>query len=114
VDEQKRGRIESTIQKELGIIIERDLDVDPNLLITITRVEFSPDNRQANIRTSVFPEQEQEKTLALLNASAKSFIRPLQKRIRMGYIPHLIFIYDPGIVHNARVQELIEKNKESR
>lgn len=114
MDTKKRERVQSTLQKELGYIIERDLDVDPNILVTITDIQYSPDNRSANVGVSVFPEDASENIISILNDSAKSFIPLLQKRIRMGYIPNLIFEYDAGIAHNARVQELIEKNKKSR
>jgi ribosome-binding factor A len=113
MDEQKQARIQSTIQKELGKIIERDLDVNPSTLVTITTVEYLPDNHLARVNISVFPENEQEQIISQLNRLAKTFVLALQKRIKMGYIPNLIFKYDAGIVKNARIQELIAKNKKS-
>ena len=111
MDSKKQERVESTIQKELGRIIETDTDIDPDILVTITAVAYLPAKRVARVFVSIFPDKEQTNTLNLLNDSAKSFIPKLQKRIRMGYIPALLFVYDPGIANNARVQQLIAKNQ---
>ena len=111
----KSERIEKTVLKELGVIIKHDLDFDPNLLLTLTKVEASKDHRYATVWVSFFPESEAAEALKLLNQSAGYLQWLLRKRIKLGYIPDLTFKYDKGIAQSAKVSQLIDKNKlESR
>lgn len=107
----KNERIEKTILKELGNLIKQELDLDPKLLLTLTRVEISTDRHYATVLVSFYPEQDIEQILKQLNKSAGFLQWQLKERIKLGYIPNLVFKYDPGISRGARVNQLLEKNK---
>jgi len=107
----KSERIEKTVLKELSVIIKHDLDLDPNLLLTLTKVETSKDHHYATVWVSFYPENEADETLKLLNKSASYLQWLLRKRIKLGYIPNLTFKYDKGIAQGAKVSQLIDKNK---
>lgn len=75
---------------------------------TVTRVELSPDLRQARVLVSVMGENEvQQETLAGL-ASAAGFVRrELGQRLRLKRAPELMFILDRGAADSERVERLL-------
>jgi len=90
VDEKRIQRIQNTIQNELGRIIQEEFDIPPKTLISITKVEISPDKQNANIYVSIFPDEKRDHTIDLLKKGAGYLKSFLEKRIRMHPIPNCI------------------------
>ena len=107
----KSERIEKTIRRELAGIIKQELELEPDLLLTITRVEVSSDHRYAAVWVSFFPENDIEKNIKYLNQAASRLQWLLRKRIKLGFIPNLLFKYDKGILREARVNQILEKDR---
>lgn len=94
-------------------IIQEDLK-DPRIgFATVTRVEVSPDLRQAKVWISVLGnEEEMERTREGLE-KAKGFMRKgLGRRIRMRYTPELIIQIDRSAEISERLQELLHELEE--
>ncbi|PIP50664.1 MAG: ribosome-binding factor A [Candidatus Brennerbacteria bacterium CG11_big_fil_rev_8_21_14_0_20_43_10] len=108
VDEKRIQRIQNTIQNELGRIIQEEFDIPPKTLISITKVEISPDKQNANIYVSIFPDEKRDHTIDLLKKGAGYLKSFLEKRIRMHPIPKLHFTYDKTIAQTSRVYALMK------
>lgn len=104
-------KISQAIQQELGDIIIKVLK-DPALsLVSITRVDISPDIKHANVFfTSVkaSPDKVKERL-----GKAKGVLKSeLVKRIRLKYTPDLNFIEDKGIEHSLKISRMLRDLEE--
>jgi ribosome-binding factor A len=112
--EGKRSeKIADLIQKEISQMLVKGVK-DPRIgFVTITRVTVSDDCRLAKVYFSVAgPLEERERSIKGLN-SAKGFVRKeLGRRIRLRYIPEIMFQFDPSIEYAIHIEELIRHLKQ--
>jgi ribosome-binding factor A len=108
---RRTERVSDLIRDELSDLLLREVR-DPRLdaLISITRVEVSPDLYNARVFVSVMaqPAQQQD-ALRALNAAASFFHRELKGRLQMRRIPFLAFRLDTSIEEGASVLAHIEE-----
>ena len=103
-------RINQTMRREIGTIIQRELQ-DPRLsFVTITQVEVSRDLQHAKAYFSVLGDHPDiEKAQASLN-NARGIVRKLVgKSVRMRYTPEIQFIFDASIQYSAHLEETFQQ-----
>lgn len=108
---RRTERVQELIREELSDLLLRELR-DPRLdgLISITRVEVSPDLLNARIFVSVMSETaDQHDALKALNSASGFMHRELKQRLEMRRIPFLSFRLDTSIEEGAAVLEHLEK-----
>jgi len=115
MDAIRKKRIESLIAREIANYIQtiiRKKD-DRIGLISVTRVELSPDLSIAKIYFSLFsPTEEENKiTWSIVNRYKKIMQSEISRQIRLRTTPRFEFFIDPSIKEGDRIIELIEKNK---
>jgi ribosome-binding factor A len=84
---------------------------DPRIgFVTVTRVETSPDLRQARVFVSVLgSERKRERTLEGL-ASAHGVLQArIADELRMKRTPQLTFEYDPSVEYGVKMSKLIDE-----
>jgi ribosome-binding factor A len=97
------------MQKELSLILQRDID-DPRLgFITINEVDVTKDLAVAKVYVTVLNADEQGKraNVKLLNELAPVIRHELAKRMRLRHISELRFYYDDSFDTGMRVAELL-------
>ncbi len=105
---KRADRVADLIKAELSDIILKEIR-DPRIgIITITGVEVTDDLRLAKI---FFVEMGKDtcepQTLKGLE-QAKSFIkRELGKRLRLRYVPDIIFKFDESFAYGSRIDRLL-------
>jgi ribosome-binding factor A len=101
-----------TIKEELADIIQKELK-DPRVgFATITKAEVSGDLRYAKVFVSVYgsPEEGLE-TLSVLEG-AQGYVRGmLGRRLRLRYVPEIVFKLDTAIGHGVKVSRLLDELK---
>ncbi|MCH5049316.1 30S ribosome-binding factor RbfA [Pectobacterium aquaticum] len=103
-------RVAQEMQKEIAIIIQREVK-DPRIgMATVSGVEVSRDLAYAKVFVTFLndnePEQIQKAVKALQDAS--SFIRKLiGKAMRLRVVPELTFSYDNSLVEGMRMSNLV-------
>ncbi len=111
--EGKRSeKVADLIQKEISLMLLRDIK-DPRIgFITITRVTVSDDCRLAKVYYSVAgTASERERSMEGL-ASAKGYVRKeLGRRVRLRYTPDIIFQFDPSIEYAIHIGEVMDQLK---
>ncbi len=114
----KNTRINGEVQKELSILISREIK-DPriNPMTSVVHVEVAPDLKTAKVYISVLGDEESKKSTLAGLKSAASFIRgQLAKSLNLRNTPELSFVLDNSIEYGAHMSKLINeinKNIES-
>ena len=102
------GRINEEIQKELASLI-RNLK-DPRVqdtMISITRVEATPDLRSAKVYVSFLQEDRAEGAMKGLKSASGYLRRELGHALNLRYTPELMWALDDSITYGARMLKLI-------
>lgn len=110
-DFSRTDRVGQEIQKEVAMIIQREVK-DPRLgMVTVNAVEVTRDLAYAKIYVTFFTleGQDAEQSISLLN-EASGFIRSLlAKRIKARIMPELRFVYDKSMVEGVRMSSLVDQ-----
>jgi len=102
------GRINEEIQKELSSLI-RNLK-DPrvqNTMISVTRVEATPDLRYAKVYVSFLEENRAADALKGLKSAGGYLRRELGNALKLRYTPELVWALDDSITYGAKMLKLI-------
>ena len=112
LQEYKRtDRIGDQIKMEVADIVAKKIK-DPRVgFVTITAVEISDDLRHAKIFVAIQKDQDEKQTFIGLR-KATAFVRgELARRLRLRYIPELIFLPDASTEKVGRLLDLLEQIK---
>ncbi|MDP8212686.1 MAG: 30S ribosome-binding factor RbfA [Candidatus Zapsychrus exili] len=103
-------RVNQQVKREIGIIVQRELN-DPRLqFVTITRADVSPDLHNARIYYSVLGDNQNVKEAGEGLNSARGMIkRLLSKAMKIRRTPDLSFLYDDTIECSVRIDKTIEE-----
>ncbi len=102
------GRINEEIQKEMASLI-RNLK-DPRVqdtMISITRVETTPDLRYAKVYASFLQSEKAQEALKGLKSASGYLRRELGHALQLRYTPELVWELDDSITYGAKMLELI-------
>lgn len=104
------GRINEEIQRELSDLL-RELKYPRvhKTMLSITRVETTPDLRYAKIYVSLLDKEYTKETLAGLKSSAGYLRRELGRSLQLRYTPELQWQADDSITHGAHILELLSR-----
>jgi ribosome-binding factor A len=109
------GRINEEIQKELADLL-RNLK-DPrvqNTMISITRVETTPDLRYAKVYVSFLEEEKAKDAIKGLTSASGYLRRELGRALQLRYTPQLMWALDDSITYGAKMLKLINSLEVSR
>ena len=101
------GRINEEIQRELSDLIRSLKDPRVQTLISITRVDTTPDLRYSKIYISVMDEEKQKDAMRGLKSAGGWLRRELGSRLQLRYTPELQFIADDSIEYGAHILEML-------
>ena len=104
-------RVNKLIRKELSQIVLREVEFSPGILVTLTRVETSPNLIESRVYVGCIPESEQERALAVLKSQVWHLQQLLNKRLRTRPVPKIIFIKERETLEAAEVEAVLEKLK---
>lgn len=113
----KKEKLDNLIQHELNNIIFKEIDIFPGILLTLTRVECSPNFFEVKVYISVIPEEKFEEVFALLNRHIYSLQQSLNKKLKIRPVPKIIFKRETKTAEAGRIEQLlteIEKKEGSK
>ncbi len=108
---KRTDRVADQLQKELAVLIQREIK-DPRLgMVTVSGVEVSRDLGYADVHVTLLgedtPEQIKE-NLKVLKQAAGFLRSQIAKRIKLRHVPELRFHYDESVVRGQRLSSLIQ------
>ena len=112
----RKKRVERQIQRELSTLLVNGELKDPRLaqLITITRVEISPDMSMAKAFVSVYGDEESRGEAWAGLVSATGFIQyNITRNLRLRIVPRIRFMRDDSLYEGDEVVEQIHREEES-
>ena len=102
------NRINEEIQKELSALLRNVKDPRvQGTMISITRVETTPDLRYAKIYASFLQEEKAADALKGLKSASGYLRRELGSALNLRYTPELVWELDDSITYGARMLGLI-------
>ncbi len=106
----RKQQVESLLKRVVSDVLTRKLS-DPRVigLVSVTRVEVSPDLHEATVSVSVLPEKRQRKTLSGLRHAAGHIHSLVCKAVQMRVVPHLAFRLDESIKKQDAVFDAIQQ-----
>ena len=102
------GRINEEIQKELSSLLRSVKDPRvQDVMISITRVETTPDLRYTKVYVSFLQENKVADAMAGLRSAAGFLRRQLAQNLQLRYAPEIQWALDDSITYGAKMLELI-------
>ncbi|MGJ7095083.1 30S ribosome-binding factor RbfA [Vibrio hannami] len=104
-------RVSQQLQKELAVILQREIRDSRMGMVTISDVEVSRDLAYAKVFVTFLcvGEQTPEDSLAALKEHEAHIRMMLGKRIRLRLTPEVRFVYDNTLVEGMRMSNLVSE-----
>ena len=102
------AQIESALKRAISVVLSQGLS-DPRLgaMVSVTRVNVSPDLHQAGVYVSVLPEEAGSRVMHGLRHAAVHIHREVSQKVDIRRVPHLEFYLDETLKHQAEVDGAI-------
>jgi ribosome-binding factor A len=113
---RRTEQVNELLREELSDLIGRELH-DPRLggIITVTRVDVSPDLRRASAYVSVLGSDDERASTMMALEHARPFVRrELGKRVHLRTIPDVQFVSDRSMEEAQVMTDLMRKTAEER
>jgi len=104
-------RLNSLIKEELAKIFLKEVDFPIGVLVTLTRVEATPNLIEAKVYVSVFPDEKADKIIETLNKGIYSIQQKINKLLKMRPVPKIRFVKEKQIAEAAKIEGILEKLK---
>ncbi len=108
----RTDRVADQIQKDLAVLLQRELK-DPRVgMVTVSSVSVSKDFSYADVYVSFMDKnsaEEAEKAVEILEKAAGFLRTQLAKGIKLRVMPRLRFHFDATLLEGPRLSALIDK-----
>ncbi|MBU0612393.1 30S ribosome-binding factor RbfA [Patescibacteria group bacterium] len=91
---QRIRQINELIKEELGSIITKEIEFSSGSLVTISKVETSPDLKHANILLSILPFSTNKEARQVIEQEKGNIQKLLNSRLKMKFSPRIHFRLD--------------------
>ncbi|WP_235041132.1 30S ribosome-binding factor RbfA [Vreelandella profundi] len=109
---KRTDRVADQLQKELAVLIQREVK-DPRLgMVTVSGVTVSRDLGYSDVYVTLLGEQEPERikeNLQVLKRAAGFLRSQIAKRIKLRHVPELRFHFDESVVRGQHLSSLIDE-----
>jgi ribosome-binding factor A len=109
MDFKRADRVSDLLKEEIAQMLLKEIK-DPRIgFVTITDVKVSDDLRLAKVFFSMFGnDKELAQTDKGLNSAASYIKKKLGKRLKMRYIPDILFKFDGSFEYGSRIDSILK------
>ncbi|MFC1633132.1 30S ribosome-binding factor RbfA [Patescibacteria group bacterium] len=107
----RQTRVQSLVIEEVGKLLKREVELPPDILVTIKGAKISPDLHYATLIVSVLPEHKTPSTLERLSKAAPHLQKILNKNLTMKYVPMIRFAQDRSEERVTRISEVLKEEE---
>jgi len=111
----RKQKLDSLFHQKIAEVIQRRLDTPLDFLITIVKVDTSPDLENVKIYFSVLPDAKKDEGLKFLIKNSSEIKRYLAKETELKKVPKFKFVYEETESKAQEIEEILNniKNDES-
>lgn len=106
---RRAQKLSELLKEVVGKILFREIDISRENLITISRIETSPDLKNSTIYITVFPESKEEEVINQIQKQIYFIQKILNRTLRTKPVPKLRFEIDKLVKAQQKVYETLEK-----
>ncbi len=106
---KRLSSVNSLIQKDLGFIIRRVLELPSGSLVTVTKVKTAPDLQSARVFISIMPDDLAPDMMAYLAKNRFILQQELFKNLKTKFSPKIEFIYDAAASRANRIERILDE-----
>lgn len=105
----RMNKINEELKKVISNIISVDLK-NPHLtgLITVTKVDTSPDLKIAYVYVSMIGAKSNKSNLSILKKSSGFVRSSLARKVNLRTTPEIVFMFDESIEYGAKIDEILK------
>lgn len=104
---ERQAKVANILKEQVAIFVLHEANTNP--MITVTRVDISPDLKRAIVFFTTIPDGREEDALIFLKRSGSAMRDHLKKNAAFKRIPHLDFMVDAGERHRQHLDEVVEE-----
>ena len=108
---ERKQRLNSLFHQKIAEVISRRLDLPLDFLITIVKVDTSPDLENAKIYFTVLPNDKKDEGLKYLIKNSSEIKRWLAKEVELRRIPKFRFLYEDAENRVQEIEEILDNLK---
>lgn len=112
-ESRRQKKVASLIKEALSHILIEVIQDPSSGLITITRVEMTPDLRTAHVYVSIFDQKTDKSILERLEKRKGYLRKAIASRTELKYNPMLIFLLDPSSSYEEKIDKILETIKKN-
>lgn len=98
-------KMNSLVREIFGELLDQEISLKQGVLVTIAKVDTTPDFRYTRVSVSVFPEQEEGYALATLRHEQSRLQKALNSKLSLKIRPRILIEPD----HTEQSADVIEK-----
>jgi len=110
---ERKQRLNSLFHQKIAEIIQRRLDLPLDFLITIVKVDTSPDLENAKVFYSALPENKEDEAKKFLIKNSGEIKKWLGKEVNLKKIPKLKFVLEETEKKAREVEDILDNLKQS-
>ncbi len=104
-------RVAELLREHLGRVLIRDIQPRFASLVTVTRVEMTPDLLTARVFLSVLGPDDPHLVFQALEEAKPDLRRSIARSVNLKYNPALLFELDPNPEWESKLDSLIQRTK---
>jgi ribosome-binding factor A len=110
-ESRRQKKVASLIHETLSRLLIETIQDSRSGLITITRVEMSPDLRTAHVYLTQLGQAMDESVLEILNSRRGYLRKSVASQTNLKYNPMLIFLLDPSYAYEKKIDKILKNLK---
>lgn len=110
---QRIAKVNSLIQRTFGEILQREADRPRDVLITISRVETTPNLKSADVWLYISPLEKAPDVMDILKVQMYDLQGEFNRAVNLRPLPRLILKVDKGASHAQTIEEKLVELKKS-
>ncbi len=104
-------QVNQLVKKTLGKIILEEFSKPEGTLITITRVETTPNLIKTKVFINIIPEEKTKKIIESLQKEVYHIQQKLNRKLKIRPVPKIIFKLDKSVEEAAKIEKILAKLK---
>lgn len=109
---ERQAKVANLLKEHVATFVQQEANTDP--LITITRVDVSPDLKRAIVFFTTIPDGRESDALVFLKRNGSEVRTYIKKHASFKHIPHFDFMVDAGERHRQHIDEVMQKIQEEK